>query len=96
MIISSAKGAIAIKQPSFTKIETQLQGGIAVNSNRVNLIQAEVVLNYESNGIKLKPGDLVILKGDAGLEMWAKKKYVLLEKEFVLCPEAHVLGFATA
>lgn len=91
---TSLKGQIAIKQPVFTKIEVELQGGLAINSNRINLIEAEVVMGYDYNGVKLKIGDKVILKGDAGLAQWAKQKLVYKGLEFVLCPESAVLGVA--
>jgi hypothetical protein len=93
--LNTLKGNLAIKQPEFKKIEAQVSGGVAMISQRVNLIEVQLVMDYEVNGIKLRGGvDKVILRGDAGVQPWAKQKLALGVHEFVLCPESQVIGYA--
>lgn len=88
------KGYLAIRQPEAKKIESVVKGGIALVSQRVNLIEVPLLLNYELDGAKLQGGkSVIILKGDAGFQEWAKKVYTLNDLEFVLCPEAAVIGY---
>lgn len=87
------KGFIAIEQPIFKKIEAQLKGGIATIAQRVELIESPVVLNYKSADLLLKMGDSVILKGDAGLNPWAKQILSFKDKQFVLVPEDQIVGY---
>lgn len=87
------KGVIAIEQPIFKKIEAEIKGGIATIAQRVNLIEAKVVLNYTSQDVSLAQGDSVILRGDAGLNPWAKSVLVLGDKSFVLVPEEQIVGY---
>jgi hypothetical protein len=94
-MLNSVKGQIAICQPVFRKIETELQGGLAINSNRLHLQEVKVVMAYDNNGIHLMPGDRVILPGAAGLQQWAKQKMILGDVEFVLCPESQIMGYIT-
>lgn len=87
------KGYVAIEQPIFTKIEAEMQGGIARIAQRVHLIEQKVVLGYDSETLKLSAGDNVILKADAGLQTWAKTVHTLGDKTFVLVPEDQILGY---
>jgi hypothetical protein len=91
--IYTKKGSIAIEQPVFKKIEAQIKGGIATIAQRVELIEAKVLLHYSNNDISLNPGDYVILKGDAGLHPWAKQVLNLKDLSFVLVPETEIVGY---
>ncbi|NBP13493.1 hypothetical protein EBU95_03725 [bacterium] len=94
MEIFSFNDRIAIEQPVFNKIETQITNGFAMNSNRVNLVESKVVWNFKLNdNVLLEPGDYVVLKGDAGLHPWAKQKFVYDNKEFVLCSKTDIVGY---
>jgi hypothetical protein len=93
--LQSKTGMLAIKQPQFIKPDAQLRGGIALISQRTETILAELVMDYTlPDGTRLNAGkDKVILRGDAGLNAWAKKIYSLGDKEYVLCPDNEVLGY---
>lgn len=91
--IFTKKGFIAIEQPVFKKIEAQIKGGIATIAQRTELIEARVVLSYSNQDILLTPQDSVILKGDAGLQPWAKQLLILGDKTFVLAPEDVIVGY---
>jgi hypothetical protein len=98
MSFSTKKGQLAIKQPDFTKIEAQVKGGIALISQRINLIEVPLLMDYELDGTKLKAKEtMIILRGDAGVQPWAKQVFSLVssEESFVLCPESQVIGFRT-
>lgn len=90
------KGVLAIAQPQFKKVEAEIKGGIAVIAQRVSLIKASLVLGYSLNGVDLKAGDKIILRGDSGLQPWAKQVVSLDDKEFVLCPEEQIIGYEKA
>lgn len=89
----SKSGFLAISQPKFEKIETEMKGGFAMNSNRVNVVEATLVFGYVIDGVRLSPGDTVFLRGDAALEPWARQKMVHGATEFVLCPEGRIVGY---
>lgn len=94
MNIQSSNGRIAIEQPVFTKIEAKISNGFATNSNRINLIESVVVWNFKiTDSTELEPGDIVILRGDAGLYPWAKQKFIFGDKDFVLCPVSDIIGY---
>lgn len=86
--------SVAIRQPVFEKIDAQVKNGFAFNGNRMNLIRAEVVFSGFVDGQQVEPGDLVLLRGDSGLQPWAKQLFVIDGQEFVLCPEGAVIGYA--
>jgi hypothetical protein len=90
------KGILAVSQPQFKKVEAELKGGIAVIAQRINLIKVDLVLGYNFNGTELTAGDKIILRGDSGLQPWAKQVVSLDNKEFVLCPEDQILGYEKA
>lgn len=94
MSLVSKKGTLAIKQPEFKKIEATIKGGLAVISQRVDLIKADLLMDYDIDGVKLRANkDKVILRGDSGLHPWAKQVMNIDGVEFVLCPESSVIGF---
>lgn len=90
----TTNGRIAIIQPVFSKIEVDVSRGFATNSNRINLVAATVVLGYRSDTLALDPGDEVILRGDAALQVWSKQKHIGSDKEFVLCPVSEIVGYS--
>lgn len=90
----TVKGTLAITQPEFKKIEAQVSGGFAAISQRTNLVVADLVMDYDLGSVRLVAGvDKVIIRGDAGLQPWAKQRMCLGAKEFVLCPENQVVGY---
>ena len=94
MAFVTKKGQLAIKQPEFKKIEVAMKGGLAMISQRVALTEAELVMDYEIDGVKLKAKETtIILRGDVGLQPFAKQVLNLGELEFVLCPESQVIGW---
>lgn len=93
-MLGTKRGELAIKQPEFKKIEVDVQGGIARAVARVEVIEVDLLMEYELSGAYLKPGDKILLKGDAGLSGWAKNLYRLNDGvTFVLCPESQVIGY---
>jgi hypothetical protein len=90
----SKTGVLAIKQPQFKKIESTMKGGLAVASQRTEMISVPLVMGYKIDGRELHPGrHEVILRGDSGLAQWSKQIFILNGEEFVLCPESAVIGF---
>jgi hypothetical protein len=95
-MLGTPKGHIAIEQPLFKKIEVEVVGGLAKISQRTDVIEAKVLMEYDLSGTKLKLNDTVLLKADAGLQQWAKMQYRLSDGiAFVLCPENQILGYRT-
>ena len=93
-MIFSYKGTLAVQQPKFTKIETRISSGFAVNSNRADLIELDLIMDYDLNGVQLIAGtDKVLIRGDSGLAAWAKAVYEYEGKAFVLMPETSILGY---
>ena len=87
------KGFVAIRQPEFKKIETNIRGGIATIAQRSELIAADLVMRYTFEDSILDPAmHKILLKGDAGLHPWAKQVYSFNGMEFVLCPESSIIG----
>lgn len=98
MSTSTRKGTLAIAQPEFKKIEAQMKGGIALISQRMNLIEVPLLMDYEMDGTRLYAANTkILLRADAGLQSWAKQVFSLGEGglEFVLCPESQVIGYRT-
>jgi hypothetical protein len=94
MTLNTTKGMIGIVRPEFVRMEIEVQGGIARVSQRIELTEAKLVLGYDIGDVQLNPGDTVILRGDAGLQQWAKTEYRLPgANPFVLCPETQILGY---
>jgi hypothetical protein len=92
--IATRKGFLAVKPPSFQKIETKNTSGFSIVAQRTELIAAPLVMDYVLDGITLKAGVInVILPGDAGLHPWAKKVMSFNGIEFALCPEHIVVGY---
>lgn len=92
-MLGTKKGEIAIEQPTFTKIEADVQGGIARIAQRAAVIEAKLVMSYMINDVWLHPGDKVIIRADSGLQPWAKNLFVLGGLSFVLCPESAIIGY---
>lgn len=96
-MMQARKGQLAVKAPQFIKLEAKTHGdaAFATIANKTDLILVDLVLDYDLDGSHLHAGvDQVILQGDCGLQIWAKKSYNIAGKEFVLCPESAVLGFS--
>lgn len=92
-MLGTRRGQLAIKQPEFKKVEVETTGGLARAVARVELIEVELVMSYDLAGVKLSPGDKVLLRGDAGANPWAKALFKLQDATFVLCPEDSVIGY---
>lgn len=100
-VYQARKGLLAVKVPKFERLESKIHGGdksapaFATIANRTDLIELDLVMDYEIDGTLLHAGrDKVLVKGDAGLQMWAKTVYSVGGTEFAFCPEQSVLGFA--
>lgn len=94
---STKKQGLAVTPPRFDKVEGKSTGGITVVAQRTELAVLDLMMDYEIDGIVLKAGKAKILvKGDAGLTPWAKKRYSVGDVEFVLCPESDVIAFTAA
>ena len=89
-------GHLAIQQPEFKKIEAEIQGGIARITQRIDVIDVPLVMGFVTKDSRtFNPGDKVLLRGDAGLQPWAKQVFRTSDgQNFVLCPESQVIGFA--
>jgi hypothetical protein len=92
-MLGTNKGLLAIRQPEFKKIESDTSGGLVRISQRINLIDCELVMCYKLGETDLKPGDKVIIRGDSGLKPWAKTLFSFEENSFVLCPENEIIGY---
>ena len=91
----SNKGMVAIQPPLFTQIETRNNGGFTTISQRTDVIEVPLIMGHILNGVELIPGmHSVIVKGDAGLQAWAKARHFLGSIEFVFCPESEILGYS--
>lgn len=86
---------LAVVRPEFKKIEAELVGGMARIANRIDVIEVALVMRYTiEEGLVLLPGDKVLLRGDSGLQSWAKAEFRLEDgTSFVLCPESSVIGY---
>lgn len=92
--LGTRKGTLAIIAPEFKKIETEVVGGIARPTARVETVEAQLVMWYNLDGVWLAPGDSVIVRGDAGAQAWSKNPFRLKDgANFVLCPEDQVIGY---
>lgn len=91
----SKSGYLAIKQPQFKKIESTMKGGLAIASQRQEMISVPLVMSYVLDGRVISPAyHEVVLRGDSGLAAWAKQVYIFNGEEFVLCPETAIIGVA--
>ena len=96
MALFTKKGELAITRPEFKKIEAEVVGGMARITQRVAIVETQLVMNYNFDGVELRAGDKILLRGDSGLANWAKNEFRLETGEvFVLCPENVVLGYRT-
>jgi hypothetical protein len=96
MALFTKKGELAITKPEFKKIEAEVVGGMARISQRIAVTEAVLVMNYNFQGVELRAGDKILLRGDSGLTKWAANELRLETGEvFVLCPEDVVLGYRT-
>lgn len=95
MIFSTQK-QIAIVKPVFQKLESKLEHGIARITQRLNIVEAKVLMHYRfDNGTLLAPGDYVLIRGDMVTMPWAQTIYVYQDMEMVMCPESAILGYRT-
>ncbi len=96
MPFQSKNGTLAVKQPEFKKIEATVKGGIALVSQRIELVSVDLIMDYQLGDTLLKAGvTRILLRGDAGLQPWAKQTLSFDGKEFVLCPESAVVAVQT-
>lgn len=88
-------GHVAIQQPEFKKIEAEIQGGIARITQRIDIIEVPLVMGFMTKDSETyRPGDAALLRGDAGLQPWAKQVFRTSDGvNFVLCPESQIIGF---
>lgn len=91
MIIGTKKGELALKPFEAKKVDVELNGGIARAVARVEVIEAELVMDYTLDGVQLQAGDKALLKGEAAFQKLNLYKHG--ETLFVLCPEAYVFGY---
>jgi hypothetical protein len=95
-MIATRKGYLGVKPPTFRRMEAEVTGGVARISQRHALVEAELVLSYDLDGVKLRPGDIVFMVGDSALKPWCTKLFVQPDGlSFALCPEAEVLAYKT-
>jgi len=96
MALGTKKGELAIVKPEFKKIEAEVIGGMARITQRIAVTESVLVMNYNLQGVELRAGDSVLLRGDAGLAKWAANELRLSDgTAFVLCPEDAVIGYRT-
>lgn len=94
MDLISVKQYVAIKPIVHDKLETKVSGGIAVISQRKDVLKASLVMDYQDGSNTYYRGfDGVILTGDSGLKAWNRTILSIDGEEFVLCPFAEILGF---
>lgn len=93
---SSKKQGLAVSVPRFDKVETKSDGGFSRVAQRVDCAVITLLMDYELDGVQLKAGKAkIVVSGDSGLKAWAKKPYSIDGLDFVMCPEADVIAFAT-
>ncbi len=93
----SVKQFVAITPLHFSKVEAKIQSGIATIAQKRDVIQVDLVMDYEYEGTRYYAGhDKAILHGDAALQAWNKQALNLDGKEFVLCPVSAIIGFVSA
>jgi len=91
---ATTKGYLGTKPPVFRKIEAEIVGGMARISQRHALVEVELVLGYDLNGVQLLPGDIVMIRGNDSMVGWANQVFVQPDgSTFVLCPEAYVVAY---
>lgn len=94
MALFSRPGEIAIAPPVVQKLEGKLENGIARITQRVNLVEATVLMHAKlANGQELAPGDKLILRGDIIMQQWAKAVFVYNGTEMVFCSEGAISGY---
>ena len=93
-VLMSKNGHLMVKKPVFRKIETEIVGGMATITQRIELLETELVMGYVLDGFSLKPGDTVLLYAEQSLKEWARMTLRLPDgTEFVQCPESAILGY---
>jgi hypothetical protein len=91
---ATTKGYLGTKAPVFRKIEAVIEGGMARIANRQALVEIELVVGYDLNGVKLSPGDIVMIRANDSVGAWANQVYIQPDDtQFVLCPEAYVVAY---
>ena len=94
MKLITVKQFVALKPIVFNKVETKVTNGIALISQKREVIAVPLFMDCEVDGKHYHAGtDSVILTGDSGLKPWNKVVQSLDGKEFVLCPTVEVLAF---
>jgi hypothetical protein len=94
MVTGTKKGELALKPFEAKKVDVELTGGIARAVARVEVIEAELMMDYILDGVQLKAGDKALLKGEAAFQKLSLYRYG--DVMFVLCPEAYVFGYRKA
>lgn len=88
------EGELAITPPVAHKVEAEVVGGIARIANRIAVIEAKLVMDYNLGDVQLLRGDAVFLRGDSPWQKWAATLYRLpTGEEFSLVPEDCILGY---
>lgn len=82
---------VAVVPPEYRKIETTNNNGFITIDQKTKSIEVEAVMHCPVLGITI--GDLVILKGDAGLRPWAKQIIETNGVKYAMCPVAEVIGY---
>lgn len=94
MNFNTINDRVAITPPQFSKIETEVIGGIARNQSRLGVSVCEVLMSCDKHNILT--GDRVILRGDAGVQSWAKQTFNMKTEggaiEFCLVPVGEILA----
>lgn len=94
MHLVSVKQFVALKPIVFNKVETKVTNGIALISQKREVIAVQLVMDCEVDGKAYNAGlDKAILSGDSGLKAWNKIVLSLGGREFVMCPVSELLGF---
>jgi hypothetical protein len=84
---------LLIDPPVFKKIENKVVGGLVVPGQKTEFVECKVFADFTfDSGEKVMAGDYVLLRGDSGLQQWAKEVYDYDSKRCVLCPAQYVVG----
>jgi len=84
---------LLIEPPVFKKIENKVVGGLVVPGQKTEFVECKVFASFLfDSGERVSVGDSVVLKGDSGLQQWAKEVFDYNGAKCVLCPAQYVIG----
>jgi hypothetical protein len=91
----STNKELIVKKIAYNGVESEMQGGIAVASQRYRLAETTLLVGYKlPDGTVLSRGDKVMIRGASVLKPWAKNTLVLpSNEEGVALPEAEVVAY---